>query len=81
MKDYGKPHQEVYNQSISTKKKKIIAKGENLRTDIKGANNMNYDSLLVTNGIHKSEIQNKGVEHVLKKYEVNASYYQSELKW
>jgi len=78
---FGKPHAEVYNQSIKTKKKNIIAIGDNLKTDIKGANNMNYDSLLITNGIHSKEIQNEGVEQVLKKYKVKTTYYQSELKW
>ena len=29
--------------------------GDNIKTDIKGANNMNFDSLFITNGIHKKE--------------------------
>ena len=78
---FGKPHPEVYNQSLEEKKKKIIAIGDNLRTDIKGANNMNYDSLFITGGIHEKEIQNEGIENVLKKYDVKTTYYQSALKW
>ena len=62
-------------------KKKIIAIGDNLRTDIKGANNMNYDSLFITDGIHKKEIQKEGIYNVLKKYDVKTTYYQSALKW
>ncbi len=54
---FGKPHPEVYKQSIINKGKKIIAIGDNLKTDIKGAINMNYDSLFITQGIHKNEIQ------------------------
>ena len=78
---FGKPHPEVYNQSTELNNKKIIAIGDNLRTDIQGANNMNYDSLFITNGIHKTEIQKEGIDNVLKKYHVNTTYYQSVLKW
>ena len=78
---FGKPHTEVYKQSIETKNKKIIAIGDNLRTDIKGAINMNYDSLFITGGIHNKEIENEGIDSVLKKYEVKTKYYQSTLKW
>ena len=78
---FGKPHPEVYKQSIERDEKKIIAIGDNLRTDIRGANNMNYDSLFITGGIHKNEIQNEGINNVLKKYDVKTTYYQSALKW
>ena len=78
---FGKPYPEVYNQSIQTKEKRIIAIGDNLNTDIKGANNMNYDSLIITNGIHKNEFKKEGVEKILKKYNVVSTYSQSNLKW
>jgi len=78
---FGKPYPEVYNQSNVTNKKRIIAIGDNLRTDIKGANNMNYDSLIITNGVHKNEFQKYGIEKILKKYKVNTTYSQSNLKW
>ena len=35
------------------KGKKILSVGDNLNTDIKGANLLNYDSLIISNGIHK----------------------------
>jgi len=79
---FGKPYPEVYNQTIKIKdKKKVIAIGDNLNTDIKGAINMNYDSLLITNGIHKEEISKLGISEVLKNYGVNTTFLQSELKW
>ena len=78
---FGKPHPEVYKQSIKINNKKIIAIGDNLRTDIKGAISLNYDSLFITNGIHKNEVKNDGIESVLKKYNVTSTYYQSKLKW
>ncbi len=78
---FGKPHPEVYNQSINNNKKKILAIGDNLNTDIRGANLLNYDSLLISNGIHKNEIKNKGIQNVTKEYEVIVNYIQSDLKW
>ncbi len=78
---FGKPYPEVYNQSIDNKNKKILAIGDNLNTDIKGANLLNYDSLIVSNGIHKNEIKTKGIEKVAKEYETIVNYIQSDLKW
>jgi len=78
---FGKPYAEVYNQSIDNFKKKILAIGDNLNTDIKGANLLNYDSLLISNGIHKLEIFNKGISEVSKEYETVVNYTQSDLKW
>ena len=56
---FGKPYPEVYNQSINNKNKKILSIGDNLNTDIKGANLLNYDSFIISNGIHKNEINEK----------------------
>jgi HAD superfamily hydrolase (TIGR01459 family) len=78
---FGKPYPEVYNQSINNKNKKILCIGDNLNTDIKGANFLDYDSLLVTQGIHKDEIKKNDIEKVCKDYEAICNYTQSELKW
>ena len=78
---FGKPHPEVYNQSINNKNKKILAIGDNLNTDIRGANLLNYDSLLISNGIHRNEIKNKGIQDVSKEYEAIVNFIQSDLKW
>jgi HAD superfamily hydrolase (TIGR01459 family) len=78
---FGKPYAEVYNQAVKTKSKKILCIGDNLNTDIRGANLLNYHSLLISNGIHKKEIEEEGVEKVSKKYEAIVNFTQSELKW
>ncbi len=78
---FGKPYPEVYNQSINNKNKNILSIGDNLNTDIKGANLLNYDSLIISNGIHKNEIKEDGIEKVSKKYETIVNYIQTELKW
>ena len=78
---FGKPYPEVYNQSIDNNNKKILSIGDNLNTDIKGANLLNFDSLIISNGIHKKEIQKDGIEKISKSYEAICNYIQTELKW
>ena len=78
---FGKPYPEVYNQSIDNVNKRILSIGDNLNTDIKGANVLNYHSLLISNGVHREEIKDKGVDEVSKQYEAIVNYIQSDLKW
>ena len=78
---FGKPHPPVYNLSTNIKNKRVLCIGDNLNTDIKGANIQNFDSLLITNGIHRQEILELELNHILKKYEVNVDYNQKILKW
>ena len=81
VKYFGKPYPEIYEKAFNNLKgKKVICIGDNLNTDIKGANIQNFDSLLINNGIHKDEIRN-GIKELTKKYNVNVNYTQTELKW
>ena len=78
---FGKPHPEIYKFCIK-KDEKVLIIGDNIRTDIKGANNMNFDSLFITNGVHKDEffdLQIQNYDKILKKYEAKANYYQEGL--
>ena len=78
---FGKPHKEVYLSCLDTNQKTLVI-GDNLKTDIKGANNMNLDSVFITSGIHRSKINNEEViEKLLKKHNVSANYFQNELTW
>ena len=78
---FGKPHPPVYNLSTKIKNKNVLCIGDNLNTDIKGANIQNFDSLLITNGIHRKEILDTDLKQVLKKYEATVNYIQKSLKW
>jgi HAD superfamily hydrolase (TIGR01459 family) len=78
---FGKPFPEVYNRSINNKGKKVLSIGDNLNTDIKGANLLNYDSLIISNGVHKDEIKKEGIDIVSKRYEAIVNFIQTELKW
>ena len=78
---FGKPHPPVYNLSTNIINKKVLCIGDNLNTDIKGANIQNFDSLLITNGIHRKEILDTELVSVLIKYETKVDYIQNDLKW
>ena len=78
---FGKPYPPVYNLSSETKNKKVLCIGDNLNTDIKGANIQNYDSLLVTSGIHRYEISKIKLNNVIEKYKAKVDYFQTDLKW
>jgi len=78
---FGKPFPEVYNQAINNEEKKVLSIGDNLNTDIKGANILNYDSLIISNGVHRDEIKKEGIDVVSKKYKVVVNFIQTELKW
>ena len=80
---FGKPYPEIYNFCMQ-KEENILVIGDNINTDIKGANNMKFDSLFITSGIHRKEFLNLPVEKydkVLEGYNVKANYYQTKLSW
>ena len=80
---FGKPYPEIYKFCIK-KDEKILVIGDNIRTDIKGANNMKLDSLFIINGIHKDEFLNlelKKYDKILEKYGSHANYFQKKLTW
>jgi len=80
---FGKPYPEIYNFCIR-KKEKILAIGDNIQTDIKGANTMKFDSLFITEGVHKKEFTNLSAEEfdkILYKYKTKTNYYQKGLSW
>ena len=63
---YGKPFPEVYEFCFKLmnkiEKKDILIIGDSLDNDIKGANNQNCDSLLITSGIHRDVNNNKNID-------------------
>ena len=65
-----------------TKNEKVLAIGDNLRTDIKGANNLKIDCLFISDGVHRDEFKkNSELELLMTKYEVKANFVQKELSW
>ena len=95
VKYFGKPYSEIYNYAkdqivqqfgIIEEKDKILAVGDNLKTDICGAQNYEIDSLLILNGIYKDFFRNNylNFDKLLKSNEVESlriNKFQQELKW
>ena len=78
---FGKPHPEVYNLCFN-KNEKVLAIGDNLRTDIKGANNLNLDCIFITDGVHRQEINKiSDLNKISKIYNVKFNFFQKELTW
>ena len=80
---FGKPYPEIYKFCYK-EGDKVLVIGDNIRTDIKGANNMKFDSLFIRGGIHKDEFLNPNIESYkffLNKYKVKINYHQERLRW
>ena len=80
---FGKPYPAIYNFCMR-KNETVLVIGDNVRTDIKGANNMKFDSLFITGGVHKDEFLNLPLDKydkILEKYKIKADYYQERLTW
>jgi HAD superfamily hydrolase (TIGR01459 family) len=56
---YGKPHRPIYDLTFASLKgrRKPLAIGDGLHTDIKGANGVGIDALFIADGIHGEEIE------------------------
>jgi HAD superfamily hydrolase (TIGR01459 family) len=78
---FGKPYKEIYKMCFS-KGERVIAIGDNLNTDIKGANDMKIDSIFISKGVHRSEFNNETeLKELFNKYKVYPNYHQPELIW
>jgi HAD superfamily hydrolase (TIGR01459 family) len=64
---HGKPHPSVYHTCFGllglADRRRILAIGDSLKTDVTGANGVGIDSLLVTGGIHAEELGAAAGEH------------------
>ncbi len=78
---FGKPYNEIYKMCF-TNRERVLAIGDNLRTDIKGANNLKIDSIFILDGVHRQEYKNEDELKILfKKYKVRPDYFQTTLNW
>ena len=92
---FGKPYSDIYYSALKTmnifekfktNKIKAFSIGDNLKTDIYGANILKIESLLILNGIYKNFITNNKVnfEELKKSTNINnvlINYYQQNLLW
>jgi len=84
----GKPHDAIYRLSrtwlkevsgYEIDKSRILAIGDNIHTDLLGAQNQNYDCLFVADGVHETNVD--AVTDLLRKHGINVKYMLSSLAW
>lgn len=82
---YGKPFQGVYDEVIDEfefSKKEILCIGDSLETDIKGANMAGLDSVFISSGMHRNQLnleigetpELQQVEKLCQKFGVKPNY-------
>jgi len=94
VKYFGKPYKNFYEYIYEIIKKKyqkninknkILVIGDNLNTDILGANNFKVKNLFIAGGIHKSEWNKKKINlakfAIEKNNNFKINYFQNELTW
>lgn len=90
---FGKPYPEVYRQAMEKLQildpAKILAVGDSMRTDIKGANACGIDSVLVSGGIHADEWGLKDgqlptaaqIDEVTRVHQFSPNYVMGHMVW
>ena len=87
----GKPYPKVFERCMNfatpEKKNKAIMIGDNLETDILGANRFGIHSMLIASGVHElfnpieSVILQDKLNELEKTFKVNANFVMSCLRW
>ncbi len=82
--EFGKPNKNIYDFTFKTieeqigrkiNKNEVIMIGDTLRTDIKGANNVGIDSILLTEtGVTANKLRNTNYFELLSEYNVIPTY-------
>lgn len=84
----GKPHKAIYRLSRAWLKEvagyevdtsRVLAIGDNIHTDLLGAQNENYDCMFVASGVHDGNAQQ--VNELLGKHGIFVKYMLSSLRW
>ncbi len=79
---FGKPNKEVYEECHKyLKSDKVLAIGDNMETDIKGAIGFGYDSLLLKCGVYRDELKEKTIEEIIEGYRHSPKYILDEVTW
>lgn len=78
--EYGKPHKVIYEHIFETypdvTKQRVLCIGDTLVTDIKGAENCGFDSVLIMSGVLKKLKKEKSsLSDLCARYGVEPTYY------
>ena len=84
---YGKPYKQIYEHCFNffeKKSSKVLVIGDSLENDIKGANNLNFDSLLITDGIHRevninNDVDKQKLDGLIKSKNIFPNFYMRKL--
>ena len=84
---FGKPYEEIYKycfKFIDQKNPRVLVIGDSLENDIKGANNLKFESVLITDGIHREVNNNNNVDKqkldaLIKSKNIFPNYFMKEL--
>jgi HAD superfamily hydrolase (TIGR01459 family) len=81
----GKPHKEIYGrcfEALGVDKRRVLAIGDSLRTDIAGAKAAGIDSVLVTaTGLHKEETSPEAIAAACDRAGVRPTAIMARLSW
>lgn len=84
----GKPHDAIYNLArkwllevagYNIDKSRILAIGDNIQTDLLGAQNQGYDCLFIADGVHEQNAAD--VTALLAQHDIAVKYMLSSLNW
>jgi len=88
---FGKPYAAIYDLALETMRKatghtisQVLAVGDGMETDLKGANAMGFDALFIAHGIHAAELGEMTAETLAQLFEksgVKARAAMRELVW
>lgn len=77
---FGKPYPMIYSYAIGDNVgKNILAIGDGIGTDIKGASSNNIDSLFLTCGVHAKTLQTEKIENLFEQYGAIPTYFTNKL--
>ena len=82
---FGKPHRPIYDSCFNllavADRRRILAVGDSLRTDVAGAHAAGIGSLLVLGGIHQEELAGGDLEGVVRRQGVSPDAAVAHFRW
>lgn len=80
--NFGKPYRDVYSTCFKgLKTNNILAVGDAMITDIKGAYGVGIDSVLIMSGIHRNELSDENSSSFFSKYLYNPNFIMKHFTW
>ena len=82
---FGKLHPQIYRDCLAllgiAERRRILAVGDSLRTDIAGANAAGLDGLLVLGGIHQEELAGGDLDAIVRRHGIQPKAAVADFRW